>query len=147
MRQDTKHHQAKISDAILDLQARKQADDPSSQTYLCQLEEESWPWKDPEHRLPTTHVHHDYCITALFQRSTHKERQREREESHRPPGRAEQHDLPTDCPPAVCCKQSSPSPRIPKSCPPFLLRLLLLLLLLLMPSSHCSLFLLKLLLL
>ncbi len=58
--------------------ASKQADDPSSQTYLCQLEEESWPWKDPEHRLPTTHVHHDYCITALFQRSTHKERQRQK---------------------------------------------------------------------
>jgi hypothetical protein len=166
MRQDTKHHQAKISKAILDLEASKQTT-PSSHTYLCQLEEESWPWKDPEHRLPTTHVHHDYCITALFQRSTHKERQRqksahthtltgiythtrgererdtqrEREESHRPPGRAEQHDLPTDCPPAVCCKQSSPSPRIPKSCPPHLL------LLLLIPSSHCSLFLLELLLL
>jgi hypothetical protein len=58
--------------------ASKQADDPSSLTYLCQLEEESWPWKDPEHRLPTTHVHHDYCITALFQRSTHKERQRQK---------------------------------------------------------------------
>jgi hypothetical protein len=77
MRQDTKHHQAKISKAILDLEVSKQTT-PSSQTYLCHLEEESWPWKDPEHRLPTTHVHHDYCITALFQRSTHKERQRQK---------------------------------------------------------------------
>ncbi len=90
-------------------------------------------------RQKSAHTH------TLTHRHTHtrgeRERQREREESHRPPGRAEQHDLPTDCPPAVCCKQSSPSPRIPKSWPPHLL-----LLLLLIPSSHCSLLLLELLL-
>ncbi len=93
-------------------------------------------------RQKSAHTH------TLTHRHTHtrgeRERQREREESHRPPGRAEQHDLPTDCPPAICCKQSSPSPRIPKSCPP---HFVLLLLLFLIPSSHCSLFLLELLLL
>ncbi len=100
---------------------------------LCFRDQPTKRHRDRKARIPTH-----------SQAYTHKgrERQREREESHRPPGRAEQHDLPTDCPPAECCKQSSPSPRIPKSCPP-----LLLLLLLLIPSSYCSLFLQELLLL